>query len=114
MDKNLDRSDWASALQAFTGRNAGRWTVLEEEGQEIGAQQEVAGMPLRGVAYDARDQRVEIMLGDQTSVENRLTRTVEAASRIDLVANAAGRDTALRIEHDGGYTLLRFEADADR
>jgi hypothetical protein len=112
MDRSLDRAEWASALQAFTGRNAGRWTVLEEDGEEIGAL--VVGVgPLRGVAYDSRDERVEIMLGEQRSVEGHLTRTVEGPRRIDLLAGPAGRDTALRIEHDGGQTLLRFEGDTD-
>jgi Family of unknown function (DUF5335) len=99
------------ALQAFTGQNAGRWVVLEEDGEEIGAQEEAAG-PLRGVAYDSRDGRVEIMLGEQHTVERHLTRTVPSPQRIDLVADEAGRDAALRIEHDGGQTLIRIPPDS--
>ena len=111
MDLSLDRTEWASALQAFTGRNAGRWAVLEEDGEAIGAQEEGVGLPLRGVAYDSRDGRVEIMLGEQANVDRHLTRAVASPRRIDLVADADGRDEVLRIEHEGGQTLLRFEAD---
>jgi hypothetical protein len=110
MDRSLDRAEWAAALQAFTGRNAGRRAVLEEDGEEFGAQEEGAGT-LRGVAYDSRDRRVEIMLGEQNDVERHLTRTVASPQRIDLLADPAGRDAALRIEHEGGQTLLRFESD---
>lgn len=112
MDRSLDRKEWAGALKEFTDRNAGRWAVLEEDSEEIGAQEEGAGT-LRGVAYDPRDERVDIMLGEQHDVTRHLTRMVESPRRIDVVADDTGRDTVLRIEHEGGQTLLRFAPSAD-
>lgn len=108
MDRTYDRTEWVGTLKAFTDRNAGRITVLEVTGGDIGAQHEETGLPLRGIAFDPHDQRVEIMLGEQAEVNAHLTRSIERPERIDVTADARGRDRALRIVHDGGQTVLRF------
>lgn len=106
---DIPRSDWASALKGFTMRNAGRRTELEEDGPEVGAQHEESGWPLRGVAFDPRDNRIEIMVGDMASTERRLTRSIEAPSSLDLLKTPDGRDAVLRIRHGvGEQTLLRL------
>lgn len=107
MDRWLEKDSWAAELSEFTHRNAGRHTILEEDGVELGAQQAERDLPLRGVAFDPKDGRIEIMLGDQSSVEH-LTRTVEGASEVGILRDDEGRDRALRIGHDDGQTLLRF------
>jgi hypothetical protein len=107
--KNIPSSEWADGLSAFTQRNAGRITVLEEHDRAIGAQEEEHGYPLRGVGYDRRDGRVEVMLGDLTGTERHLTRSIAAVTSLDRMLDANGRDFALRIAHDGGQTLLRFD-----
>lgn len=99
--------EWAETLQEFTNRNAGRRTVLEVDAPELGAQREEIDYPLWGVAYDPRDGRVEIMLGEQGSVEQHLTHSVVAPESIDVLTDH-GRDRALRIVHESGQTLLRF------
>jgi hypothetical protein len=98
---------WAETLREFTYRNAGRRTVLEVDAPEFGAQAEEFDYPLRGVAYDPRDGRVQIMLGEQCSVEQHLTHSMVAPESIDILADH-GRDRALRIVHEDGQTLLRF------
>jgi hypothetical protein len=98
---------WARALAEFTRRNAGRRTVLEEDGLEIGAQQAEHDQVLRGVAFDPRDGRVDIMLGEQASLEH-LTRSVDHPREIGILRDGMGRDRALRIGHDTGQTLLRL------
>jgi len=100
--------DWASGLREFTHRNAGRRTVLEEEATGEGLRLEQSGYPFWGVSWDPRDGRVQIMLGEQGSVERHLTRSIRAARAIDLVRGADGRDRALRITHAEGCTLLSF------
>ena len=77
--------DWASGLREFTHRNAGRRTVLEEEATGEGLRLEQSGYPFWGVSWDPRDGRVQIMLGEQGSVERHLTRSIRAARAIDLV-----------------------------
>jgi hypothetical protein len=107
MDAKIPRHDWASVLQEFTNRNAGRRTVLEIDGVEVGAQT-ASDYPLRGIAYDPRDDRIEIMLGEQGRVDWRLTHSVQEPTSIDVLQTANGRAQALRIAHAGAQTLLRF------
>lgn len=111
MDSTIPRGKWMATLQAFTNRNAGRTAILEVDGQDIGAQQAGRDYPLRGIAYDPRDNRVEIMLGDQASVDRRVTHTIVTPGEIDLLQGVDGRDRALRISHEAGHTMLSFEAD---
>jgi hypothetical protein len=103
-----DRAGWARELKAFTDRNAGRRTVLEIDGPDLGAQREEQDYPLRGVAYDPRDGRVEIMLGEQGSVDRHLTHTIDNAEAIDVLRGKDGRDVALRIQSDGTQALLKL------
>jgi hypothetical protein len=110
MDRTFERGEWVGTLKEFTERNAGRVTILEVDGVEFGAQEEESGLPLRGIAFDPRDGRVEIMLGEQADTATHLTRTVERPERIDVTADERGRDRALRIVHEGGQTVLRFTA----
>ena len=48
--RRIPESEWAHELQNFTNRNAGRRTLLEEQGPDLGAQLEEQGCLLRGVA----------------------------------------------------------------
>ncbi len=101
-------SAWPATLRSFTQRNAGRRTVMEEDAPEIGAQEEETDYPFWGATFDPHDGRVQIMLGEQGSVEQHLTRSIEGASDIGVLRDDDGRDRALRIVHDTGQTLLRF------
>jgi hypothetical protein len=107
MDRLTDNRAWAAALAEFTRRNAGRTTILEENGIDLGAQEAEHSFPLRGVAWDPRDERIEIMLGNQASLDH-LTHTVQGAEEIDILRDDEERDRVLRIAHRGGQTLLRI------
>jgi hypothetical protein len=108
MTESYERPDWQRELQAFTERNAGRSTALEIDAADLGAQHEERDFPLRGISYDPRDGRIAIMLGEQASVERRLTHAIGDARSIELLRDEAGRDRVLRIGQDSGYTLLRL------
>lgn len=58
---------WSELLDAFTRRNVSRRTVLEVDDLEIGAQALGFNYPLIAAMYDARDHRLQIVLGDQTA-----------------------------------------------
>ena len=109
MSHRIPRDEWASMLKEFTNRNAGRRVTLEVDGEAFGAQSEGRDYPLRGVAFDPRDGRVEIMLGDQASVDRDVTRAIADPLDIDLLRGPDGRDQALRVSEDGVQTVLRFE-----
>jgi hypothetical protein len=101
------QADWSATLKEFTNRNAGRRTVLEIDSIDIGAQEEEQDYPLKGVTFDPRDQRVQIMVGEEGSVERHLTHSIGNPERIDVLRRADGRDEALRIVHgNGSQTLL--------
>lgn len=109
MTAHIPERDWKGALQEFTQRNAGRATTLEEDSHDFGAQDLEEGFPLRGVAYDERDRRVEIMLGDLEGTEHHLTHTVSGVTGVDVLADSAGHDVALRVRREDGQTILRFQ-----
>jgi hypothetical protein len=72
---------------------------------ELGAQVIAAGYLLQGVAYDWRDERVEIMLGDPGSTERHLTHSVGAVTGLDILRRGE-HDGVLCIGHRDGRTLL--------
>jgi hypothetical protein len=110
MDRTIPRAEWASSLKQFTDRNAGRKTSLEEDAPGLGAQSEAQDYPLRGVSFDPRDGRIEIMLGDMASTERHITRAISAPQSVDLLFGPDGRDQALRIRHhDDAQTVLRLK-----
>lgn len=101
----VDRGEWPRVLKEFARRNAGRTTRLEVDDAELGAQWAELELHLRGATYEPRYGRVELMLSDGTPTEH-LTHSVEAVTGLDLVRGADGRDAVLRLEYEGGHTLL--------
>lgn len=99
---------WAEELSAFTKRNEGRRTSLEVDDPDFGLLIQEHGFPLRGVAYDHHDQRVEIMLGDLEGTRH-LTRGIADVQSVDVLQDADGRDRVLRVAHGRGQTLLTLE-----
>jgi hypothetical protein len=63
---------------------------------------------LRGITYDAHDDRVLITLGEQASSERHLTHAIPQATEIFLLVDLRGRDEALAIRQNKTNTLLRF------
>jgi hypothetical protein len=108
MTKRIPENAWAIELHKFTNRNAGRATKLEVDSPDFGAQAQEFGYPLRGIAYDSRDNRVLITLGDQASAERHLTHAIEKAEAIFVLVDLRGRDEALAISQKNSQTLLRF------
>ncbi|HZI28006.1 MAG TPA: universal stress protein [Gemmatimonadaceae bacterium] len=100
---------WDEELFAFTKRNAGRRTSLEIDDPDFGVLIQERGYPLRGVAYDRHDERVEIMLGDLEGTPRHLTRGIAHVDSVDVVQDSDGRDRVLRVAHGRGQTLLTLE-----
>lgn len=96
---------WALLLAEVTRRNVGRPTRLELNDPELGAQVVEEEYPLRGVAYDSRDDRIEMMLGETGATDRRLTQTIAQLEGVELL-RADGADRALCIQHQGMRTLL--------
>ncbi len=110
-DKDTDAGavhPWVTEMQAFTERNAGRRTLLEIDDPELGAQHSGTNFPLRGVDYDPRGDRVEIMLGELSTVEGHLTHSIPAPLSLEVVRGEWDRDDALRIGLRSGQLILRI------
>lgn len=108
MTKRIPESAWAFELHKFTSRNAGRATRLEIDSPDFGAHGQQLGFPLRGIAYDSRDARVLITLGDQAGADRYLTHAIDNAEAIFVLIDQRGRDEALAIAQKNTQTLLRF------
>lgn len=106
MDAQTMQTSWAARLTEFSRRNAGRSTRLEIDYDEMGAQWQEISLTLRGVGFDPRDGRIEIMLDDGERMGAHLTHSIRAATGVDVLTAADGRDTVLRIAHPGGQSLL--------
>ena len=105
---HVDRAHWPTMLADFTRMNAGRRTRLEVDDPEIGAQAQELEYPLRGVAFDPHDQRVEIMLGTLGAGAPHHTRSIENVSSLDILTADDGTDVALRVRHGTGQTVITF------
>ena len=103
-----DVAAWCTLLDGFTARHAGRRAVLDFEDPLLGMHREVADYPLRGVAYDRRDHRVDIMLGEQASVSQHITRTIPGPDLVHVVHDAEGRERGLLVQHGPACTVLRL------
>lgn len=103
--QSVQEQEWARRLEQFTQRNAARRCMVEIDDPSFGAQLQCVDYPLLGVAYDRRDRRVEIMLGERES-GNHITKSIGDVSAIDVVEGGGGRDRVLRISHGQGQTLL--------
>lgn len=109
MTQQIPRSDWAAELQSFTDRNAGRITLLEEFDRELGPLDVERDYPLRGVSYDRRDDRIDIMLGDRYEPSRHYTHAIGDVLFVGRVSDGNGADQSLRIlRRDGRETVLCF------
>jgi hypothetical protein len=103
MDIAIPFETRARELQAFTHRNMARRTRVEIDDPLIGALSQEVDLPLLGVAYDPRDQRVEVIVGDPGGP--RLTHSIAHVTGIDLLREGE-RDRTLRVSHGDAQTLL--------
>lgn len=61
-DYNIDREDWASFLEWVTHGLSGARAEVDVLALNIGAQVEARAVPLLGLAYDRKDDLVEVAL----------------------------------------------------
>jgi len=97
--------EWASALDAFTHRNAGRSVMLEVDDPESGAHLASHGFALMGVTYEPKARRVEIMVGDKHRPLHHLTHSVLHPDTITMTASQGGDGEVLDIRRGHGHTI---------
>ena len=106
VEVGTDPISWSERLSKFTQANAGRRARLEVDDPAVGAQALVEDYILRGVAYDPRDERVELMLAAGDGGEAHLSHTVGSVTSVDVLRDARGRDHTLRVMRGDSQTLL--------
>ena len=109
MTRSIPRERWSSEMDRFTRRNAGRRTVLEIVEETVGVQRAVES-PLWGVAYDDRDDVLDLMFGDFDGGRDQLTHSIAAPRGIETLPHEGGGDRVLRVGYDGGQALLHVDA----
>ncbi len=95
---------WVAELNDFSARNGGRRMDLEVVGDVLGLQNEATDFILRGVAYDPRDKRIEIMMSGAEGAH--LTHTVGQVASVDMLLTTFPSGDVLRIVHEGGQVML--------
>ena len=108
MVRGISDAEWPAVLNEFTKRNAGRRTIIEEDGPELGVQREEEGIEFRGAAYDPHDRSVAIMLGQLEGTDQHITHVVHDVVSIDVLKSTEERTEAMRIVHGEGQTILQF------
>jgi len=108
-----ESSEWNEELQTFIRRNRGRRTRLEIDDPSLGAQVQETGYALVGAAYDAHDDRVELMFGGMHTGEAHLTHSLGGVDSISVQCDATEQDAALLIHSGKSSALLTFLGAAD-
>lgn len=107
--REIARDEWREFFDAFT-RQHDLWIVtVEVSGADIGAQVEGESLRLRGVAADAGESSISIML--ETPGGGHLTHTVVDPTHLWIEQTSTGADAALQIQSkEGTTTLVRFRS----
>jgi nucleotide-binding universal stress UspA family protein len=100
-------ADWPTQLAAFAYCNAGRPARLEIESHDIRKHAQVTGFPFVDVAHVGG--AVRVLLGGPDAESPRLEHWTPRPLAIEVHRTAKAKDLALRVEYEGGYTLLTLE-----
>jgi nucleotide-binding universal stress UspA family protein len=108
LTRSVPAKEWSRALATFTRKNAGRQCSAEIDDQQLGAQMQGGSLPLIGAAYDHHGDEVQLMFGAAGLAGRYLSHVVPDVTAVDILADADGRDRALRVSSGSGSTLLTF------
>lgn len=102
--------EWAEPVVAFSRRNAGRVARLEVDTEVMGTQQSVAGTPLRAVDFERGANALHVIFATPGREASHFVHTIEGPTSVAVYRDDDGTDVALRVMHEGGYTLLTLGA----
>lgn len=105
----LARDGAADRVREVSARNSGRRAMVEIDDPGIGAQALALDYVLTGLAYDPRDQRLQIFLGGPDANGRRhVTHTITDPGTMDILPGSDGRDQVVRITDRAGQVLITF------
>jgi uncharacterized protein DUF5335 len=107
------RNAWPQTLREFTAIHEGWLVSLDVLGPEIGAQPEIANLPLLDVSADHVGDVGRITISAGRTIADHITHVVDSPTRLYVERTDNGADLALGIESaDGTKSILRFRATA--
>jgi len=106
--RSAPSTQWSKTLAEFSRRNASRQCTIEIDDTALGAQVQGHALPFVGGAFDHHGNEVQLMFGASGLSGRYLSHVVPGVSGIELLADADGRDRALRVATESGSTLVTF------
>lgn len=107
----IPRDAWISALDEFSAIHESWLVSLDVIGPDIGAQPEIANLPLLGVSADRAEGTITVSAA--RSAAEHVTHVIDSATRVYIERTESGADAALAIESaDGTTSILRFRVAA--
>ena len=108
----IEQREWSEYLAELSRQAEGYRTTIEVLGDDIGDQIEARDVPLRELAFDAREGIAIAVGGRATEFPVVLRHTI--AEPVDVeITDEPGIPSALQIEEAGGRrTVIRLEAPA--
>jgi len=111
----LPRYSWARQLDEFSAAHAGRPVSVDILTPELGAQPEIAGLPLVGVSLDREGHDDAIVVSVARTPTDHYTHLIRMATRVFVERSDDDSGAALEVESgDGSKTILRFGSKPDR
>src|SRR5438270_60584 len=93
----IPRADWRIKLDEFSSAHEGWRVSLELLEPELGAQPEIADLPLRGVTAEVSGQADSAITIAASKGVDQITHTIHQPTRVQLEQNDSGADVALEI-----------------
>ena len=109
----IPQADWSAKLDEFSAVHDGWRVSLDVLTPELGAQPEIANLPLRGVATEIGERESVITIAAGRRDSEQITHTIHTPTRVQLEQNDSGADVALAIESaDHAKAILRITSPA--
>ena len=109
----IPRADWSAKLNEFSAVHDGWRISLDVLTPELGAQPEIADLPLRGVVAETGEHEPVITIAAGWRDAEQITHTIHTPTRVQIEQNDSGADVALAIESaDHAKAILRITSPA--
>lgn len=109
----IPQADWPAKMNEFSTVHDGWRVSLDVLTPELGAQPEIADLPLLGVVAEIGQNEAVITIAAGGKNSEQITHTIHAPTRVQLEQNDSGADVALAIESaDHARTILRITSPA--
>jgi len=109
----IPRQSWVRQLDEFSAVHEGWLVSLDILAPELGAQPEIANLPLVGVSVDREGRNDTIVVSVARSATEHLSHLIRSATRVFVERADDGPEAALEVESaDGSKTILRFRSAA--